>query len=179
MDQVNVLLHAGVEFDIPRGDQNLLPIQMTKRAETRELLIRAKERADPNVRSSRVSVKCFAVASADLRPIVVPENSLLRHQSQITKCHQRRGIQMSYSLKCEAVVALWSLYRRLDAGVHGRHHSMISDDTRFCNILFREIRHRHSWSFPRSKYSSLSLSTGHPSVASRTPAPNTEVHRMI
>ena len=50
--QVNVLLHAGVEFDKPMGAQGKLPIQMTKRLETRELLIRAKERADPSVRCS-------------------------------------------------------------------------------------------------------------------------------
>eukprot|EP01043_Picozoa_sp_COSAG02_P026121 COSAG02_NODE_1495_length_12314_cov_33.691691_4_plen_74_part_00 len=59
MGQVNVLLHAGVEFDEPMGDQGLLPIQMTKRPETRELLIRAKERADPNVRSTCALVLCF------------------------------------------------------------------------------------------------------------------------
>ena len=56
MVQVNVLLHAGVEFDKPMGRENKLPIQMTKRAETRELLIRAKERVDPNVRSCHVLV---------------------------------------------------------------------------------------------------------------------------
>ena len=54
MVQVNVLLHAGVEFDKPMGSEHKLPIQMTKRAEARELLIRAKERVDPNVSSCLV-----------------------------------------------------------------------------------------------------------------------------
>lgn len=51
MVQVNVLLHAGVEFDKPMGHPAKLPIQMAKRVETRELLIKAKERADPDVRN--------------------------------------------------------------------------------------------------------------------------------
>ena len=96
MSQVNVLLHAGVEFDKPMGHQGLLPIQMTKRKETRELLIRAKERADPNVRSTCVLALCFGVDSS-LKPNSVPGNSLLRRPSQMT-----RGTRKSYSLRIES-----------------------------------------------------------------------------
>ena len=48
-DTVAVLLHAGVNFDTAMGKDGLMPIQMTKRPQTREALILAKQRADPDV----------------------------------------------------------------------------------------------------------------------------------
>eukprot|EP01043_Picozoa_sp_COSAG02_P076267 COSAG02_NODE_16115_length_1111_cov_12.914876_2_plen_172_part_00 len=100
--QVNVLLHAGVEFDKPMGDQDLLPIQMTKRAETRELLIRAKERADPNVRSCCALVCVLESTLMIYNRLPCPENSLLRRQSQRTIRQRRRCTPMSYSLRIES-----------------------------------------------------------------------------